>query len=567
MRYQISPSDVYKSLVLSGFYSKRSERQIIPTVLENFKGDMLAVQLPTGYGKTSIVYSLGLYNILNPENSIRTIHVLPLRSIIEDAYSNFIGNIKNIGLSKVLKLTAKQMMYVPGSPFLNKLLIFTTFDTFSMHLMKFPPAEATKIIRSSEWTNYGHYEVSRGAILESTVILDEPQILLDSPSSRDALASLLFFLAWSKIPTIIMTATFPKFLRDFMINVSNCTGTAYSNIIYGETYKDPEFEAIERGKKIKTRIEKVNEITSIVEKVLEKSGSYERILVVLNKVDRAIGVYNALIRKGLSPILLHGKLTSRDKERAIERLKENEWIIVSTQVIEAGVNISAQILITDIAPASSLVQRAGRVARFEEEFGEITILLDKNSFNNFSDKYHVYSLDLTLNTLKILEKENTVWWRIPRTKEGLGYQELIDRVYVHEKMFPKPSKIRHMLNPFSSSKDAIIEVLGEGFIREAKLINVLVWNEELNLEEREFIKNLSKFGFPATIRFIKRLLQTGDVKLLVYKGRTIMSIDDYSTLKKMLTLTFPEIYMVHLGVLGVQIDTKLYQKVAYGVSS
>ena len=41
-------------------------------------------------------------------------------------------------------------------------------------------------------------------------------------------------------------------------------------------------------------------------------------------------------------------------------------IVVATQVVEAGVDISARTLVTELAPWSSLVQRFGRVARYEE---------------------------------------------------------------------------------------------------------------------------------------------------------------------------------------------------------
>ncbi|MBV5323351.1 CRISPR-associated helicase/endonuclease Cas3, partial [bacterium] len=43
---------------------------------------------------------------------------------------------------------------------------------------------------------------------------------------------------------------------------------------------------------------------------------------------------------------------------------EVKRIIVATQVVEAGVDISAVLLITDLAPWSSLVQRFGRCARW-----------------------------------------------------------------------------------------------------------------------------------------------------------------------------------------------------------
>ncbi len=103
-------------------------------------------------------------------------------------------------------------------------------------------------------------------------------------------------------------------------------------------------------------------------------GEYGRItLVVCNTVERACATYAAL--KATSPAaelkLVHSRF--RPAERAGWRdafLSKSSCtagvnrIIVATQVVEAGVDISAGCLITDLAPWASLVQRFGRCARY-----------------------------------------------------------------------------------------------------------------------------------------------------------------------------------------------------------
>lgn len=96
-------------------------------------------------------------------------------------------------------------------------------------------------------------------------------------------------------------------------------------------------------------------------------------LVVCNTVDRACATFDAL--RALSPAqsveLVHARF--RPAERASWRrsflsrdacVTGADRIIVATQVVEAGVDISAGCLVTDLAPWSSLVQRFGRVARY-----------------------------------------------------------------------------------------------------------------------------------------------------------------------------------------------------------
>jgi len=101
-------------------------------------------------------------------------------------------------------------------------------------------------------------------------------------------------------------------------------------------------------------------------------------LVIVNRVDTATELHNALSR-ALSQTadapqleLIHSRF--RGLERAQWRAQclsrkhcedaATNLIIVATQVVEAGVDISASALITELAPWPSLVQRFGRAARY-----------------------------------------------------------------------------------------------------------------------------------------------------------------------------------------------------------
>ena len=98
-------------------------------------------------------------------------------------------------------------------------------------------------------------------------------------------------------------------------------------------------------------------------------------LVILNTVKRARAVYEALAKnKTFASVadihLVHSRF--RPAERAAWRSRflsrdargERPRVIVATQVVEAGVDISADTLITELAPWTSLVQRFGRAARY-----------------------------------------------------------------------------------------------------------------------------------------------------------------------------------------------------------
>jgi CRISPR-associated endonuclease/helicase Cas3 len=95
--------------------------------------------------------------------------------------------------------------------------------------------------------------------------------------------------------------------------------------------------------------------------------------VVLNTVKRAKAVYEALLKarkKAVSPklLLVHSRFRPQERERLNEQLQQGgeatkDRIIVATQVVEAGVDISARTLITELAPWASVVQRIGRCNR------------------------------------------------------------------------------------------------------------------------------------------------------------------------------------------------------------
>lgn len=87
-------------------------------------------------------------------------------------------------------------------------------------------------------------------------------------------------------------------------------------------------------------------------------------------------------------VLLHSRFRPEDrKTRVKEALAEIApgepgTIVVSTQVIEAGVDVSATTLFTDLAPWASLVQRFGRCNRRGEENNEARIFWSDLPRNN-----------------------------------------------------------------------------------------------------------------------------------------------------------------------------------------
>lgn len=103
-------------------------------------------------------------------------------------------------------------------------------------------------------------------------------------------------------------------------------------------------------------------------------------LVILNTVDRATAVYKALDKHPAAKLLLHSRFRPNDRKAKTDELRKPlpaaGRIVISTQVVEAGIDLSARTLITELAPWSSLVQRFGRCNRKGEDDHAQVLWLD-----------------------------------------------------------------------------------------------------------------------------------------------------------------------------------------------
>ncbi len=108
---------------------------------------------------------------------------------------------------------------------------------------------------------------------------------------------------------------------------------------------------------------------------LERHVAGTRTLVVLNTVAAAQAAYEGLGRltdggEGPETVLVHSRFRPPERARHMDAAMAEPGaagtIVVATQVVEAGVDLSARSLVTALAPFSSMVQRLGRCNRAGE---------------------------------------------------------------------------------------------------------------------------------------------------------------------------------------------------------
>lgn len=116
-------------------------------------------------------------------------------------------------------------------------------------------------------------------------------------------------------------------------------------------------------------------LSSLVPAIEKHKATDGLTLVIVNTVERAIRLYEMVKHSnGVDVHLIHSRFRPIEREqwkKLFANDKTQPRIIISTQVVEAGVDISAKVLFTELAPWASLVQRFGRCARRASENGVI----------------------------------------------------------------------------------------------------------------------------------------------------------------------------------------------------
>ena len=364
------------------------------------------MQAPTGSGKTWAALLPYIYAKAHDLSFPgKLIYSLPLRTLANSLYLDVKNNsyIKELGLLITLQ-TGEQ----PNDPyFLDGDIIFTTIDQSLSALLSIP------LSLSKRQAN-----INAGALIGSYLIFDEFH-LLEYQRSFCTLLHLLSFLRGFS-PFCLMTATMSG-------NALTKIGQYLDASIISVSIKEISLIPSQQNKQRKLYVyDKELELHDIVSR---HTPGY-RDIVLFNTVAPCQEFFKELItlkKKGENTlrnttiICIHSRFFGKDrinKESEIRHLfrkgSDSDAILVSTQVIEVGIDISCDKLYTEGSPISSFLQRAGRCARFENESGEVYVYRPKY--------FHPYPKNISELSLKELSTH---------TGENLNYAlslNLIDNI-------------------------------------------------------------------------------------------------------------------------------------------
>jgi len=474
---------------IKGFQPKR--RPLIERILkdiENSEKPFFIVKAPTGYGKTTISYTLALYSLYNADRFDKVIHILPMRSIVEDL---------SMSAKELFDFSRAKMMGVSEEVFHLFPLNFTTIDTFIWDVLKL---NTKKFSRIKDRKEFGYDFFTQASILNSMLIFDEAHFILEDDKLKSIFLCVLRFLLENDVPILILTATLSKGYEElfkryaipkkYEFRVYELSDENEKSSKFHVFVEDKEFLERERKKDFKISVYDENSVEDYLKYVEEG----KRNIIVVNSPKKCIKIYDMALEDGRfeNISIIHGKMTYNHRKRIVEKIRklknEKEFLIISTQVIEAGVDISSDLMVTEIAPPNSLIQRFGRVARYNEKEGKIVILKSEGK---------PYNKEKIEKTWKYLKSHIDIHPRISKT-----YQEWIDEVHGKrlsdaEAKIGKYKKITNTLieklRDFRTRSFEIHEIItehiskGNAFLRDF-LIPVEVENDVVLVNPKELFK-------------------------------------------------------------------------------
>lgn len=493
--------DIYVWTVEKGLYSSRRIRSFIEYSLDRveqaFKsGKVVVLRAPPGIGKTAVSITL-LLAILKGDfqHASSVIHVAPTRSLIDDLAKRVRGSLAKLVGDKIsMELVARQHGLAHETYSLMAPYTITTFDTYLYSFYKLPTDEIIKIYEDG----YGHYEVPRSLIFSAINFLDEVHMAIEEETNMaNAVIESIRALASSKTLTIVSTATLSNYLLN---NITGLIGRSFIDLVdYGEyiSQRGDDFYEIESSKVFKPLAEnpmiKVRDLCSIDEELLERlvrelldiAESGGRASIVVNTVENAKCIYSRLRDRG-NVIMIHSRFTPEDRIAKLNALESNKGVLlVSTQVLEVGVDMSFDAMISQISPPSSLIQRMGRLARGEGlDEGRWAIFTSNEDLERGSGVYPPDLIDTTLDILKPIINGKRINWHLPKSldRSFTGYMDIIDAAWSSSR-WRKPSLglqsfFEALTNPLIDSKKVYEFLKIVGGFRDENICSLYVCEDQ-----------------------------------------------------------------------------------------
>lgn len=382
------------------------------------KDKIFSLNLPTGIGKTLIAINLAFNFLKNDKNLQRIIYAFPFTSIIDQT---------EIILKDIfLKNNENPDDFLTVHHHLSEIKIKTNDEYLEGDKAHFLIENwDTPFVLTTFWQLFNSIITNKNAqlrkfhnIANSVIILDEVQTIPYKywNLTNKVLKKLVEIL---NCKIIFLTATMPLIFDYSLKEITPLIQNREKYFSYFSRYK----------------IEKVKYLEDIsMDELLEfsikdiQNNPEKSFLFIFNTIKSSILFYNQIKKNFSNKKLIYLSTNILPFERkkriiAIKNLTESK-IIISTQVVEAGVDIDLDIVYRDFAPLDSIVQSAGRCNRNnKKEMGIVKIFKLKNSKEKYDYKYIYKNLPL-IKTKKLFDEYNEIYEKNLLTLINKYYKEI-----------------------------------------------------------------------------------------------------------------------------------------------
>jgi CRISPR-associated endonuclease/helicase Cas3 len=353
------------STAMTGFNPYQYQIKVAELLLS---GKNVILTVPTGAGKTWASILPFLYARQNGRTDFpqKMIYSLPLRTLANSIYSDVTKVLQQ--KAEFNKLTSIHTGEYKEDEHFESDIIFSTIDQTLSNFLCFP------LSLSKRQAN-----INAGALVGSYLVFDEFHLLDPNLSMATTLGTLRTLGTLCRF--CIMTATLSdKYIKELKIAVN---AEVVSIDDFPEDVAIINSLKIPEGRNVKKTVT-VTTKTINAETILKHH--INKTIVICNRVEKAQRLYNDIITTNSlgvdksNVICLHSHFFDEDRKKKEEDLKrlfgnrnKESAILISTQVIEAGMDISCDTMHVEISPINSFLQRAGRCARWEGQFGQIHV--------------------------------------------------------------------------------------------------------------------------------------------------------------------------------------------------
>ncbi len=387
----------------------------------------LILEAPTGAGKTEAALRWAL---MNRKAGERLFYVLPTRASIHAMYHSLR---KYFGSKHVGFIHAKALNYL-FEYYDNENYEETYYKARQekdLNLLFYKPIKVLTPYQIIKWFfGLKRFEIGFLELLGGVFIFDE--IHAYDPHTTALILETMALLSRFRGRFFLMSATIPDFLLHEIKGLSseeiNCLKLDECDPTEQILLKQPRHKLIFEDCYLEDLLDKIASLAQT-----------KKVLVVANRVEQAQKIYLRLRNDfgfaGEKEIfLLHNRFTYEDRnkkeQRIIEILQGKDLaplkILVATQVIEVSLDISFDIMFTEIAPVDDLLQRMGRVNRYGEAENPagiyIAMMYDKTK-NPYDPFYLEKTLDNRPENGTLLSAEEASFWLKEAYRTGFSEKD------------------------------------------------------------------------------------------------------------------------------------------------